>query len=296
MTAQETKMTRLVELLGRNARRDGSNATAIANVEVFRESQPHRPRALLYQPYFIFVAQGKKQSVLDGTTYEYHAGQFLTVLTPMPVACQVVEASCDKPLLALAIAVERRRILDILLRMEQAVPLGQRAAECNPSGIFTAPLRERLLDAAIRLLEALESPDEAAIVGEAIIDEIYFRILKEERGGALPYLLRQRGQIEQIARAVEHLHRNLEEVVSVGRLAGLVNMSSSAFHKKFKEVMHLSPLQYAKQVKLNHAQARLQQGMSVSEAGYSVGYNSPAQFSREYRRHYGVPPSSSRPL
>ena len=196
MTTQETKMARLVELLGRNARRDGSNATAIANVEVFRESQPHRPRALLYQPYFIFVAQGRKQSVLDGTTYQYHAGQFLTVLTPMPVACEVVEASCDKPLLALAIAVERRRILDILLRMEQAVPLVQRAGDCNPSGIFTAPLRERLLDAAIRLMEALESPDEAAVVGEGIIDEIYFRILKEERGGALPSLLRQRVQIK----------------------------------------------------------------------------------------------------
>ena len=90
-----------------------------------------------------------------------------------------------------------------------------------------------------------------------------------------------------------YLHQNLGKVVSVDELAGLVNMSSSAFHRKFKEVMHLPPLQYAKRVKLNKAQACILTGMSVSEAGYTVGYNSPAQFSRKYKRYFGVTPSEA---
>ncbi|MEJ2190684.1 MAG: AraC family transcriptional regulator, partial [Acidobacteriota bacterium] len=135
---------------------------------------------------------------------------------------------------------------------------------------------------------------EASIVGEAVIDEIYFRLLKDERGGALVHLLQQRGQIQEIARAVEHVHRNLSEQISIDELAALVNMSSSGFHKKFKEVMHLSPIQYAKQTKLNRAQEYIWQGKNVSQAGFMVGYNSPAQFSREYKRHFGVSPSEDR--
>lgn len=57
--------------------------------------------------------------------------------------------------------------------------------------------------------------------------------------------------------------------------------------------MHVSPLQYAKSVKLQRAQALLQEGKNVSQAGYMVGYNSPLQFSREYKRHFGYPPSAT---
>ena len=152
-------------------------------------------------------------------------------------------------------------------------------------------IRDR--DAAIRLIKTLGNPSEAAVLGEAIIDEIYFRVLTDVQGGALTYLLQQRGQIQQIARAVEYVNQNLGKPVSVDDLADMVNMSTSGFHKKFKEVMHVSPLQYAKSIKLNRAQTYILQGKSVSEAGYIVGYNSPAQFSREYKRHFGVVPSAT---
>ena len=155
-------------------------------------------------------------------------------------------------------------------------------------------MNDKLLDASIRLLKTLDSPDEATIIGEAVIDEIYFRILKHERGGTLPHLLQRQGQIRQIAQAVEYVHHNLSEIISIDELATLVRMSRSAFHKKFKEVMHLSPVQYAKQVKLNKARVHIINGMNVNEAGYMVGYNSPAQFSREYKRYFGVMPSTDR--
>lgn len=294
MEQKSDRMAELIGLVEKNAPEEGMNVTMLPYLELYRESEPYKPKPLLYKPFFVFIAQGRKRSVLDNLTYEYDAGHFLVTLAPMPLECQVFEASQDRPLLAIAILLDRQRILNILMRIDQVEQAPARPGEINPSAIFTAPVNDQLLDAAIRLLKTLDSPAEAAVVGEAVIDEIYFRILKHERGGALPQLLQQRGQIHQIARAVEHVHRNLSEPVSVDELAALVNMSSSAFHKKFKEVMHLAPLQYAKQVKLNKAQTHILEGMSVSEAGYKVGYNSPAQFSREYKRHFGVAPSIDR--
>jgi AraC-like DNA-binding protein len=85
----------------------------------------------------------------------------------------------------------------------------------------------------------------------------------------------------------------MNEPVSVERLANLVNMSTSGFHKNFREVMLQSPLQYAKSVKLFRAQRLIKEGKNASEAGYLVGYNSPAQFSREYKRHFGCAPSAT---
>lgn len=281
-------------LVAKHAPVDGPHLTTIPDLSLYRDSKPHNPKPLLYDPFIILAAQGRKRVVLDGVPYEYNSGHFLTTLVPIPVECQIIEASSEKPLLGVAIKLDRQRMLIILMRMDQVEPTPARPEEINASGIFTAPLSEHLLGAVIRLLKTLDSPAEAAIVGRAVIDEIYFRILKHERGGALIHLLQQRGQIQQIGRAVEHIHQNLSQAVSVDKLAALVNMSSSGFHKKFKEVMHLSPLQYAKQVKLSKAQAHIFEGVGVSEAGYMVGYNSPAQFSREYKRHFGVAPSADR--
>jgi len=287
-------MEALADLVEAHAPSDGLHRTCIPNLVTFRESAPHTLKPQLYEPCIVFVARGKKQVLLDGTTYAYEPGHFLAVLAPMPVQCQVVEASTSKPLLGATVLLDRQRILKVLMKMDQAGPAPARPDAIDPSGIFSAPLNEKLLDAVVRLVTTLDDPGEAAIVGEAVIDEIYFRLLKNERGGTLVHLLEQRGQIQQIARAVEHVHRNLSEQICVDELAALVNMSSSGFHKKFREVMHLSPIQYAKQTKLNRAQGYLWQGKTVSQAGLMVGYNSPAQFSREYKRHFGVSPSEDR--
>ncbi len=126
---------------------------------------------------------------------------------------------------------------------------------------------------------------------DAIIDEIYYQILMDERNGELRYLLQQRGEIQRVSKAVEHIHNNLDQPVSVKGLADLVHISRSSFFDKFKDVMHVSPLQSAKSVKLHKAQVLIQEGKKANEAGYLVGYNSPAQFSREYKRHFGYAPS-----
>jgi AraC-like DNA-binding protein len=130
------------------------------------------------------------------------------------------------------------------------------------------------------------------MVGDSIVDETYYRLLCDERGGELRYLLQQRGQIQLISKAVAHIHQNLDKPVSVDELANMVHMSRPTFYENFRAVMHISPLQYAKSVKLDKAHTLIKEGKKANEAGYLVGYNSPAQFSREYKRHFGFSPSA----
>jgi AraC-like DNA-binding protein len=154
-------------------------------------------------------------------------------------------------------------------------------------------LSDSLLDPFIRLFESLSTPTDAAMLGDSIVDEIYYRLLSDERGGELRFLLQQRGQIQLIAKAVEHIHQNLDKPVSVDELAKMVHMSRPTFYENFRAVMHISPLQYAKSMKLCRAQALIKEGKKANEAGYLVGYNSPSQFSREYKRHFGYAPSAT---
>jgi AraC-like DNA-binding protein len=179
------------------------------------------------------------------------------------------------------------------MKIENADNTAFQPVQVNASSIFSTTAKYKLLDAFIRLLEGLEDPRDTEVLTEAIIYEIYYRILMDERNGELRYLLQQRGEIQRVSKAVENIHNNLDQPVSVEKLAGLVHMSRSAFHDKFKDVMHSSPLQYAKSVKLHHAQVLIQQGKKANEAGYLVGYNSPAQFSREYKRFFGFVPSAT---
>ena len=289
----ENKLQHLAQLIDQQIDSNGLHQTTLENLILFRESQGRGREQVMYEPALIIAAQGRKYVYLDGTRYEYNAGQFLALFMPMAVECEIIEASEEKPMLGLGIRLYRHRLAKLLLKMDGANPSTAGPEAVDTSGIFSAPLKDNLLDAAIRLVATLDDPAETAILGEALIDEIYFRILTEEQGGSLRVLLRQQGQIQQISRAVEHLHDNLHKSVSVEELAGLVNMSQSGFHKKFKQVMHLSPLQYTKLVRLNKARTLILEGNSVSDAAYHVGYNSPAQFSREYKRFFGFAPSAT---
>jgi AraC-like DNA-binding protein len=239
------------------------------------------------------LGQGFKSCYVGDQAYHYGAGGILVTMLPIPVETVVTEASEEKPLNAVAVGIDFARLANVLMKIENVDKDAFQPIQANPSSIFSTTAKDKLFDAYIRLLEALLDTREAEVLSDSIIDEIYYRILMDERNGELRYLLQQRGEIQRISRAVEHIHQNLNQAISVEELAELVHMSRSAFFDKFKDVMHSSPLQYAKSVKLHHAQGLIQQGKKANEAGYLVGYNSPAQFSREYKRQFGFVPSET---
>lgn len=286
------QMEELVSLLERNVQNDGMFDTVIPNHVVIRGNAPHQCQPDVIPAGIVLGCQGTKYIHLDGRRYDFIPGNFMVLFLPMVAMCEVTEASQEKPFLATGLSLDQDRLAKMLMTLDRFEPGPPTSHQADLSGLFSAPVQNSLLDAMVRLLRTLERPAASAALADGIIDEIYFHILTDGAGGALRHYLQQRGQIRQIARAVEHVHQNLDKQVSVDQLAEIVHMSSSGFHRKFKEVMHLSPLQYAKSIKLSKAQEYLSSGKSVSEAGYLVGYNSPAQFSREYKRHFGMVPSA----
>ena len=293
MTDHTVKLAKLVALLEQHAPDEGIHILGDEKLGTFKASTKQVKSPDYYEPAIVIVGQGKKRCHVGDSIYEYGAGDYLILFLPMPLQVEIIEAAREKPFLAVCVPIDLGRLADVLLRIERAEGATTKPVASNPSGIFSAPLNDNLLGPTIRLFESLANPTDAAILGELIVDELYYRILCDERGGDLRTFLQQRGQIQRVAKAVQHIQQNLHEPVSVEKLADMVHMSRTSFHENFREVMHVSPLQYAKSVKLMKAQALLREGKNASEAGYLVGYNSPAQFSREYKRHFGFAPSAT---
>lgn len=286
------KMAEFVSLLEQHTPQEGIHWSSIPSLGTYRQSQPDEERCAVYEPALFILGQGQKCCYVDDKVYDYSAGRYLCLVLPMPVEVEVVTATPEKPLLMAGIKMDLLRIANLLLKMDRVNPPPSKTEANSASAILAEQLPETLLDAVIRLLRMLDNPVEAAVLSDAVLDEIYFRLLSNDRTGSLRRMLAHRGEVQQISKAVEHIHQNLQTVVSVDELAGIVNMSTSGFRKTFKDVMHLPPLQYAKALKLNRAHTLLKEGKNASEAGYLVGYNSPAQFSREYKRQFGVSPSA----
>lgn len=290
----EHQLNELKGLLDGLCPQNGLHTTPLPSVVTFRDSEPRPRHPVVYEPALVVACQGRKNVYLDGRRYDYGPGRILALFAPMAMECELVEASEDKPLLGFAVKLDRRRLAELVLRMESVGSArGSEAKPSSYSGIWASELNQDLMSVSLRLFRALSNPMEAAVLGESIVDELYYRLLSDQNGPALRVLLRQRGPVQQIGEAVEYLHNNLERNVSVDELANLVCMSVSGFHKKFKEVMHVSPVQYAKSIRLNRAHTYLTEGRPVGEVGNLVGYNSPAQFSREYKRQFGYTPSAT---
>lgn len=293
MSYQENDFEKFVSLLEQQTPKEGSNYSKYENFGSYRASTTHDMIPSVDFPAIWVVAQGKKYCYVGDQKYEYSAGNVLVTFYPMVMESEIVEASPDKPLLVAGVAIDLGRMAEILMRIDRVDGAGIKPETINPSGIFSISLNDALLDPFIRLLKILDNPRDLAILSDSIVDEIYYRLLCDERGGELRFLLGQRGEIQRISKTVDYIHQNLDQPISVEELANMVHMAQSTFYENFRNVMHMSPLQYAKSVKLDKAQALIKEGKKANEAGYMVGYNSPAQFSREYKRHFGYSPSAT---
>ena len=289
----EKYSTPLLTYLNHYGPHEGINQTRLDNVIVIRESESHARIRNAYEPFLLIAGQGEKNCYVGEQKYTYGAGSALVIMLPMPVQTEIIGATVDDPFLAAVIGLDLARLSDLLLTIERADGFPSQLSTADSSGIFTMPLTDELLRPVLRLFETLANSRDTAVLGDSILLEIYYRLLCDERGAALRSLIQQRGQIQRITRAVDHIHQHLDQPVSVEQLAELVHMSRTTFYEHFRAVMHVSPLQYAKSMKLFRAYQYIAEGKSASEAGYLVGYNSPAQFSREYKRHFGYSPSAT---
>jgi AraC-like DNA-binding protein len=277
----------LAELIARYAGSDGVHPTPLSRLSLLRLSRPTEPIPVLLQPALCIVAQGRKQTTIGSKVYTYDSGRYFVVSVEVPVTGQVVEATPERPYLCLRLELDLSLLGAMLL--EYGPPMDPR--ESVP-GITLSTLNPEIQDAAVRLLRLLATPRSFAALAPLAEREILYRVLGSEQAPLLRQIALADGSARRVGRAIEWLKRNYREEFRIEELAAVAAMSRSALHAHFKTVTTMSPLQYQKQLRLQEARRlMLGQAMDAARAAYEVGYESPSQFSREYRRLFGNPPA-----
>ncbi|MDB5309734.1 MAG: Transcriptional regulator, AraC family [Gemmataceae bacterium] len=282
-----TSVTEMADLIERVTGRDGMYPTAVDELTLFRASAPSEPISILYEPSLCIVAQGSKQVILADEVYRYDPAQFLLVSVDLPASGQVVGASPQAPYLGL------RVVLDPAVVGELVADTGHLETRGTPPGraLSVSPVEPQLLDAVARLLALLDCPRDIAVLAPLVLREITYRLLTGDQGPRLRQIAAGDGQARRVARAIRWLKEHFAEPLRIAALAREVRMSPSALHHHFKCVTAMSPLQYQKRLRLQEARRLMfGEGLDAAEAGFRVGYESPSQFSREYRRLFGAPP------
>lgn len=220
---------------------------------------------------------------------EYHFGDNLYFMAgvDMPASSCIMEASVEKPYLSLSLDLDPGLIAILASKTPPASMSGGGLSK----GAVVQDVAPDLLDALLRLVELTEKPTQIPVMAELLLREIHYRLLDSPYGEILRRLNAFGTQSNQITRSIAWLKDHYKEPLLVEELAGRMHMAPSTFHKYFKEVTTLSPLQYQKRLRLNEAQRlMLTQGFTVAEAAFAVGYESSTQFIREYKRLFGEPP------
>lgn len=283
MTKQEIR-----RIIDARATVDGLTDTGVTGVRFFRASTPVPCVPAVYEPSVIAIVSGSKEAVLDGRRYVYDDSQYLCCPMSMPVTAGTPAASPDDPLLGVFITLDTRAMTELTMEMGNAGGT-VKPAHGNPpaQGIRLAQWDTPFADALLRLLHLVGSEVDIAVLGEARLRELYYAILKGDAGR---FARQAFGAGNAIARSIAHVSSNLEAPLSIDDLAARAGMSRAVFHRKFKQATTMSPIQFVKSMRLNNAAMKIAGGMTVNAAAMDVGYVSPSQFSREFKRIYGQSP------
>lgn len=281
---------RLAELIGRYATRDGITRSPLEGVSFFRASRPRARAAVIYEPCIAIVGQGRKYVYLADRVYTYDAHNYLVLSVPLPAHSEIRAATPEAPFLSFTVALDTAVLRDLILEID-----AEPRPEALQTGVCVSRLGEAFGEAALRLLQALADPMDCRVLGPLYVREIFYRALEGPQGGFLRAVAAHHSQFHRIARVLQLIHTRFDKPLDVASMAQAANMSTSTFHHTFKAVTSLPPLQYVKTTRLHQARAlMLRENLSAGEAAYRVGYNSPSQFSREFKRLFGLPPTEER--
>jgi len=279
----------LDELIEQASRRVSSSQTGprviepMSGLRLLQQHSASSSEPSLYEPVLCLILQGRKQVSIGERTLSFGPGECLLVSHDLPVSSRVTKA----PYLALVFEVDIAAVRKLYDEVAESVldSTHARAAETHRAS-------PGLLDALGRYLALADSPTDAKVLGPLTSKEIHYRLLMAPFGGMLRLLIRHDSKASATARAIGHIRRDIRSPITIPDLARQVGMSASSFYKHFKRTTSTTPLQYQKELRLLEARRLLRTGgASVATAAFEVGYESPSQFSREYARKFGAPPS-----
>lgn len=283
MHAQQRKMIRLFT----DIMSDRQSLTAIKGLSLFKLEHSFSRCPLSYNSEIIILAQGEKKVYFGNDIYTYDVSRYLVLPVPLPIACEG-KTEKGKPILGLSIAIDPVEVGGILRDMHY----DKKEISILPKGIYSASMTAVLYDAVIRILQAIIVPQDRTVLAPLIKREIIYRVLQGENGEILQALVQHKRRFFQIAKVLQKIHESYSSTFDIEKLAQELDMSSSTFHSSFKAVTETSPLQYIKDLRLHKARTMMiQDGLNASVAAIKVGYESPSQFNREYKRLFGITPA-----
>ncbi|MBT2746013.1 MULTISPECIES: AraC family transcriptional regulator [unclassified Lysobacter] len=273
---------------------DGVHSTVVRPLHLIRMSGPTECSPSVYEPRLCVVAQGRKVVTLSDRTYHYDPLNYLVVSVTLPMIGQIVEATPDKPYLCLRIDIDPAEIARLIVDAGQS-PASDTGRESNgvDLGLYAAKVNKTLMDAVLRLMRLLDTPQDLPVLAPMALREIFYRVLMGDLGHRLRALAVTDSRSSRVAKAVAVLRQRYLQPLCIEDLADEVHMSTSSLHHQFKAVTTMSPLQFQKHLRLHEARRLMMVGgIEAVAAAHRVGYESPSQFSREYKRLFGAPPRS----
>jgi AraC-like DNA-binding protein len=280
-------MNELAQRIARRVTTDGTVEVA-PGLLFYRFSAPAGPAYAISTPRFCVVAQGSKEVVLGTERYRYDSARYLLVSAGLPLVGHVIEASKERPYLALGLTLDPAVVTAVLIESGRPPSV----SNGDVRAVAVSRLDASLLDAVVRLVRLLDAPSDYAVLAPLVVREIVYRLLVGDQGDRLRQIAVVDGRVHRIAKAIEILGKDRDKPLRVADIARQLGVSVSGLHAQFKAVTGMSPLQFQKQLRLQEARRLLLAGETdVARAGYRVGYEDPSHFSREYKRLFGKPPT-----
>ena len=241
----------------------------------------------VYEPSFALMLQGRKRSECGESVYEYGAGDCMLVNVDVPARYTILEATPDKPFIGCSLKLDSVAVTEMIAKLPGVDDLEDRHARAIVVSRASAAMEADFLS----LMRMFDSPEEMKLRAPILIRDIYSLLLLGKMGEEIRSMFTQTGRSGRVTQAVSWLRTNYRSAFTIEELAERVHMSVSSFHRHFKSVTSMSPLQYQKRLRLGEAQRlMLTEGKDVAAAAYAVGYESPTQFSREYKQLFGDAP------
>jgi AraC-like DNA-binding protein len=282
-------LRRLANIVARFAPHDGAFPLRLPGTFVVRRSHiTTEPTYATMRPGVCIVAQGAKVVMLGRDVVEYDPAHVLVFAVDLPMSSQVIRASRKEPYLGFILDLDPARVAELAARV---YPRGI-LKPSDARALYVGNSTDGIVDAVTRLLELMAHPEDAALLGPLVVDEIMIRLLRTAVGPRIAQIGEPKSGVQRVGEAVGWIRAHFAQPVTVEEMAAAVHMSASSFHERFKAVTSLSPLQYQKVLRLHEARRlMLFQRMDANEACHRVGYLSPSQFSREYSRFFGSAPT-----
>ena len=287
LESERFTLNNLADNIAKYTKNTQEYVTEISGVTLYRFNEPTQPECNIYEPGICLVAQGAKCVQLGNEEYIYDVNNYLLTSVHLPTISHVMNADADNPYLCIVMKLNLKEMARIMADGNLPAPRTKQSFHGIVTGKSTLPL----IEAFHRLIDLLNTPEDIPFLSLVIQSEIIYRLLVGDQGERLRQIAMAGNQSNQIARVIGWLGKNFSEQIGMDDLAKMAAMSTPSFYSHFRAMTSFSPLQYQKQLRLQEARRlMLAESLDASDAAFQVGYESPSQFSREYKRKFGAPP------